>query len=75
MEAFAVLSGAPSVASGLTYNGDPQTGVAVPDTGKYVVSGAPQATMPAPIRRRWRLLRGYAWDETGNRESAAISGA
>lgn len=69
VEAFAVLSGAPSVASGLTYNGDPQTGVAVPDTGKYVVSGAPQATNAGTYTATVAPAAGYAWDETGNRES------
>lgn len=43
VKAFAVLPDVPSVAIGLMYSGNSQTGVAVPDAGKYVVSGTPQA--------------------------------
>lgn len=68
VEAFAVLSGAPSVASSLTYNGSSQVGVAVPDAGKYVVSGTARATNAGTYTATVTPAAGYAWDEAGNRE-------
>ena len=67
VEAFAVLSGAPSVASGLVYTGNSQTGVAVPDAGKYVVSGTAKATNAGTYTATVAPAAGYAWDETGDR--------
>ena len=67
VEAFSVLSDVPLVASGLMYSGNSQTGVAVPDAEKYVVSGTSQATSAGTYTATVTPAAGYAWDEAASR--------
>lgn len=63
VEAFSVLSDVSLVASGLMCSGNSQTGVAVPDAEKYVVSGTSQATSAGTYTATVTPAAGYAWDE------------
>ena len=64
---FTVLPAEPKIVQNLVYNGNAQTGVAIPTTGSYASRGTTSAVDAGTYTARVAPGEGYAWNKTGDR--------
>lgn len=66
---FTVLTAEPKIVQNLVYNGKAQTGVTVPSTGSYALTGTTKATKAGTYTAQAVPGAGYAWDKLGDKKS------
>ena len=66
---FTVLPAEPKIVQNLVYNGKAQTGVTVPSTGSYALTGTTKATKAGTYTAQAVPGAGYAWDKLGDKKS------